>query len=257
MSDQVLLVEKSDRIATVTLNRPDKLNAFDSKLKAEMRNCVVSIEDDPSVSVVILKGAGRGFSAGADLGDGMAGRASFHLDMEYKPFLTAIAMSNKIWIAQVHGACAGIGAAVAMNCDFMIMSDDAYIYMAFAAIGLVPDGGNTQLLLNALGYKRALQAALEGRKIPAGECLQHGICNKVVPAVSLESESQAWAGRIAAGAPLALGATKRLMRKVGAMSYGEAISAESLEQTPLLKSQDFVEGVRAFFAKEKPAFKGK
>jgi 2-(1,2-epoxy-1,2-dihydrophenyl)acetyl-CoA isomerase len=257
MAGNVLLLEKQGRVATLTLNRPDKLNAFDSELKKEMRSRVAEIEDDPEILVVILRGSGRGFCAGADLGDGMEGRASFHLDMEYKPFLTGIAMSNKIWIAQVHGACAGIGAAVAMNCDFMIMSDDAYIYMAFATIGLVPDGGNTQLLLNALGYKRALQAALEGRRIPAEECLQYGICNKVVGADMLEEESNALAGRLAGGAPLALAATKRLMRKVGAMSYGEAISAEGLEQTPLLKSQDFAEGVRAFFAKEKPVFKGK
>lgn len=257
MSDQVLLVEKVGPIATVTLNRPDKLNAFDSSLQAEMRKCVAEIEDDHNIRVVVLKGTGRGFSAGADLGGGMTGSVSFYLETEYKPFLTGIAMSNKIWIAQVHGACAGVGAALAMNCDFMIMSEDAYVYMAFAAIGLVPDGGNTQLLLNALGYKRALQAALEGRKIPASECLQYGICNKVVPADSLESESQAWAGRLAAGAPLALAATKRLMRKVGSISYGDAISAESLEQSPLLKSRDFAEGVRSFFAKEKPAFEGK
>lgn len=257
MTDRVLLMERAGRIATVTLNRPDKLNAFNNAMKDEMRKCVTELEEDPSIVIVILKGSGRGFSAGADIGDGLEGRASFHLDMEYKPFLTGIAMSNKIWIAQVHGACAGIGAAIAMNCDLMVMSDDAYIYMAFATIGLVPDGGNTQLLLNALGYKRALQAALESRKVPAGECLQHGICNKVVAADSLDKETLAWAERLASGAPLALGATKRLMRKVGAMSYGDAISAEGLEQTPLLKSADFLEGVSAFFAKRKPEFKGK
>lgn len=257
MTERVLLVEKTGRIATVTLNRPDKLNAFNGALKREMRNCVAELEDDETIVIVILKGSGRGFSAGADLGDGMEGHVSFHLDMEYKPFLSAIAMSNKIWIAQVHGACAGIGAAIAMNCDFMVMSDDAYIYMAFAAIGLVPDGGNTQLLLNAMGYKRALQAALEGRKIQAEECLQYGICNRVVDADSLEKETLSWAGRLASGAPLALGATKRLMRKVGSMSYGDAISAEGLEQAPLLKSADFAEGVSAFFAKRKPEFKGR
>ncbi|MEM7189991.1 MAG: enoyl-CoA hydratase-related protein [Pseudomonadota bacterium] len=256
MTDDVLLLNREGRLATLTLNRPDKLNAFDPTLRAAMRHKVAEIEDDPEIRVVILKGEGRGFSAGADLGAGMADPLSFHLDIEYKPFLTSIAQSNKIWIAQVHGACAGIGAALAMNCDLMLMAEDSYIYMAFAAIALVPDGGNTQLLLNAMGYKRALQAALEGRKIPAAECEGYGICNKVVAADDIEAETRAWAEKLADGAPMGMGAVKRLMRNVGAMSFGEAISAEALEQTPLLKSDDFKEGVRAFFAKEKPVFKG-
>ena len=256
MSEQPLLVQKDGAVATLTLNRPAKMNAFDRTLKAAMRETVGKIEDDPEILVVVLKGEGRGFSSGADLSDGMSDPVSFHLDAEYKPFLDGIAMSNKIWVAQVHGAAAGIGAALAMNCDLMVMSDDAYIYLAFAAIALVPDGGNTQLLLNAMGYKRALQAALEGRKIPASECLEYGITNKVVDANALEQTTSDWATQLAEGAPLSLAATKRLMRRVGSVSYGEAVSIEGIEQTPLLKSNDFREGVRAFFAKEKPNFKG-
>ena len=257
MTDDVVLVEKDGAIATVTLNRPDKMNSFNPALQRAMRLTVAHLNDDPDISVVVLKGEGRGFSAGADLSAGPPETQSFHLDIDYKPFLTGIAMSDKIWIAQIHGAAAGIGAAVAMNCDLAVMSDDAYIYMAFAAIALVPDGGNTQLLLSNMGYKRALEAALDGRKIPAAECLEMGIVNKVVARDDLETATCAWAEKIAAGAPLSLAATKRLMRSVGSMSYGDAISAEGLEQTPLLKSDDFREGVRAFFAKEKPAFKGR
>lgn len=256
MSDEVLLIEKDGAVATVTLNRPDKMNSFDPTLKAAMRQTVGQLEDDPAIRVVVLKGNGRGFSAGADLTAGLANPVSFHLDADFKPFLDGIAMSNMIWIAQVHGAAAGVAAALAMNCDLMVMSEDAYIYMAFAAIALVPDGGNTQLLLNAMGYKRALQAALEGRKIPASECLEFGITNKVVAADALEAETRAWANQMADSAPMALAATKRLMRRVGSVSYGETISLEGNEQTPLLKSADFREGVRAFFAKEKPNFKG-
>ncbi len=257
MTEDVLRVEKTGTIATVTLARPDKMNAFNPALQEAMRLTVSNLNDDEDISVVILKGEGRGFSAGADLSAGPPATQSFHLDIDYKPFLTGIAMSDKIWIAQIHGAAAGVGAAVAMNCDLAVMSDDAYIYMAFAAIALVPDGGNTQLLLSDMGYKRALQAALEGRKIPAAECLDLGIVNKVVATEDLEVATRAWAEKIAAGAPLSLAATKRLMRSVGRMSFGDAISAEGLEQTPLLKSDDFREGVRAFFAREAPDFKGR
>lgn len=257
MSDDVLLVEKKDGVAIVTLNRPKSLNAFDSQLRAAMRDVVARLEDDNDLKIVVIKGAGRGFCAGADLADDSQGPSSFHLDQEYKPFLDAISQSDKIWISQVHGPCAGVGAALAMNCDFMTMAEDSYIYLAFAAIALVPDGGNTQLLFHAMGYKRALEAAVEGRKIPAEECHGYGICNRVFAADALEEETMAWAHSLAQKAPLSLAATKRLMRTVGRMSYGEAITAEGREQAPLLQSDDFKEGVRAFFAKEKPNFKGR
>lgn len=256
MSD-TLLIEKSGRIATVTMNRPDRMNAWNGEMKDAMRRAVGHLNDDPDIAVVILKGSGRGFSAGADISGEMADPLSFHLDIDYKPFLTGIERSDKIWISQVHGAAAGVGAAISMICDLTVMADDAYHYLAFAAIALVPDGGNTWLLARNMGYKRALQAALEGRKIPAAECLELGLANKVVPAAELEAETRAWAEKIASGAPLALSAVKRLMRRSSEISFGEAVTEEGIEQTPLLKSEDFREGVRAFFAKEKPAFKGR
>ena len=256
MTEDVLLIEKTGAVATVTLNRPDKLNAFNDALRAAMRETVARLEEDREIRVVVLTGAGRGFSAGADLSAGVSDPVAFHLDVEYKPFLTAIANSSKIWIAAVHGPCAGIGAALAQTCDLMVMAEDSYIYMAFAAIALVPDGGNTQLLLNALGYKRALEAVLEGRKIPAAECLDHGIANRLAPADKVLAEAQDWAAKLAEGAPLATAAAKRLLRSVGAMSFGEAITAEGMEQTPLLKSRDCAAGVQAFFTKQKPVFKG-
>ncbi len=256
MSDDVLLIEKDGPVAIVTLNRPDKMNAFDEALKDGMRKTVGRLNDDDEVRIVILKGSGKGFSAGADISSGIADPISFHLDIDYKPFLTGIEKSDRIWIAQVHGAAAGVGAAVAMNCDLVVMADDAYIYMAFAAIGLVPDGGNTQLMLKHLGYHRALEAVLEGRKMPASECLEAGIANKVVAADELDAATRAWAENLSQTAPLALAACKRLLRSVGSMSFGDAITAEGLEQTPLIKSNDFREGVAAFFQKRKPNWTG-
>jgi len=256
MSD-TLLVERNGEIATVILNRPDALNSWNDDMKVAMRNTVGHLNDDNDVRVVVLKGAGRGFSAGADISGELADPISFHLDIDYKPFLTGIEKSDKIWIGQIHGAAAGVGAAVAMNCDLVIMAEDAYVYMAFAAIGLVPDGGNTQLLLKHMGYHRALQAVLEGKKISAAECLEFGIANKVVAAAELDAAAQQWAEQLCKTAPMAMAGCKRLLRSVGGMSFGDAISAEGLEQTPLLKSADFKEGVSAFFEKRKPVWTGK
>lgn len=257
MADGDVLIDVNGAVATVTLNRADKLNAFNAQQRSSLQNAVAMVEENTAVRVVILKGAGKGFSAGADLAAGMPDALSFHLDYVYKPALTAIASSEKIWIAQVHGPAAGIGAAFAMTCDLMTMSEEAYIYMAFAAISLVPDGGNTQLLLNALGYSRAMEMILEGQRMGAEDCKAAGICNRVFAADALEAETAAWAKHLSERAPLALSATKRLLRSVGSMSFGDAISAEGREQIPLLRSADFQEGVRAFFAKEKPKFEGR
>lgn len=256
MSDDVLLVEKDGPIATVTLNRPERLNSFDAALKSALTLAVGELNDDKTVRVVILRGAGRGFSSGADLRSLTAEPASFLLERGYKPFLTGIAMSEKLWIAQIHGAAAGIGAALAMTCDLAVMAEDSYIYMAFAAIGLVPDGGNTQILLNAMGYKRALETIIEGGRIQAADCLAYGIVNKVVPADALENETRAWAERLTQQAPLAMASAKQLLREVGRMSFGDAISAESREQTRLMQTGDCAEGISAFVEKRAPVFRG-
>lgn len=254
---EVLKIDIDGAIATVALNRPDKLNAFSDALKHELRRNVGLINDNPDVKVVILKGEGRGFGAGADLSDGGIGPISGHLDTEYKPFLTGIERSDKIWIAQVHGAAAGAAAGLAMTCDLVVMSEDAYIYMAFAAIALVPDAGNVHHLYRHLGYRRALEAILEGKKFTAAECLDAGIANKVVPLEELEAATRGWAERLSQTAPLAMSACKRLLRKAPDLSLGEMITEEGYEQATLLKSQDFREGVAAFFEKRKPVWQGK
>ena len=255
MSDP-LLFEKDGAIARVTLNRPNAFNAMDEAMRAGFRQALHTINSDDDIRAVILSGAGRGFCAGTDLSENFDDSTDQFLDREYRPILNGVASSSKIWIAQVHGSAAGVGAAVALNCDLLTIADDASIYMAFAAIGLVPDGGSTWLLQRAMGNKLALQAILEGRKIPASEALSHGLANAVHPAASLAAETEALANRIANGAPLAAAAAKRLIRAMDGLSYEGAISAEAKEQALLSVSKDAKEGVSAFLEKRRPVFRG-
>ena len=169
----------------------------------------------------------------------------------------AISESPKPCIAQVHGSAAGIGAALALVCDLVIMSEDAYMYLAFAAIGLVPDGGLNWLLFNALGPRRAFEIITEGKKIPASECLPLGMCNEVVPAEELDSAVLNRAAKLSSGAPLAQAAVKKLLRQMSELSYSQAINAEAELQQALAESEDCRNAVAAFFKKEKPVFKGK
>jgi 2-(1,2-epoxy-1,2-dihydrophenyl)acetyl-CoA isomerase len=256
MTDEVLTIERDGPVAIVTMNRPAQINALNAELRARLRDAIAQLEAEPELRLAVLKGAGKGFCAGADLADGPEHPVNEHIDREYKPILIGIADSRLIWVAQVQGSAAGIGAALAMNCDLVAMSADAYLYMAFAAIALIPDGGNTWLLLRRMGYARALQAVLEGRRVPAGECLALGIANKVIAPADLETETLQWARQLAAGPPLAMAAAKRLLRRSDSIGYEDAISAEGREQNPLLASQDCQEGVAAFFAKRKPVFRG-
>lgn len=253
-----VLYASDGAIATITLNRPERFNAFNSEMRKQMLKAVERAENDADVRIVIVKGEGPGFCAGADLKEGFSDSSALdHLINEYKPFLMAIFEGKKIYISQVHRSAAGIGGALAMTCDLGVMASDANIYLAFAAIGLVPDGGKTWHLLHGMGYSRALQAIIEARKIPAEECLTLGLVNKVVAPEELETATREWALSLAQGAPLAQQSAKALLRKVGLMSYGEAINIEAEAQEPLTQTDDFRNAVAAFANKQKPTFEGK
>ncbi|MBT8114820.1 MAG: enoyl-CoA hydratase/isomerase family protein, partial [Arenicella sp.] len=182
----------SNSVATIALNTPAKLNAFHRKMRLDLIEAIGQAEADDSVRIVILTGEGRAFSAGADLTEPMPDVDSFveiHT-AEYTSWLMTIHNSEKLYISAVNGACAGIGTAVAMNCDLMIMAEDAYLYQAFSAIGLMPDGGANWLLLHKLGYQRAIEMAIDAGRLSAEQCLELGIANKVVAPDELLSEAQ-------------------------------------------------------------------
>ncbi len=256
-----VLVERRGSVGIVTLNRPDSLNAFDAALRRDLKHAVREMNADPDVRVAILTGAGRGFCAGADLAEQKSDPANWRvedeLNGEYKPTLLEISGAPQPWISAVNGAAAGVGSAFAMVCDLTVMAEDAYMYQAFAAIGLVPDGGATWHLARSIGRKRAYELMVSGEKLSAEKCLQLGLCNRVVPAQSLLEETLAWAEQLTVKSPLALRYAKQALNEAMENSLDETISNEARLQHVCVTSEDFGEGVAAFMAKRKPVWKGR
>lgn len=253
----VLAIAKSGPVALVTLNRPEVLNALNFELRQKLREAVTSINADAAIRVAIIKGAGSGFCSGADLSQGVGQSVCDELETQYKPLLMDIALSDKLWMASMHGTAAGIGGSLAMACDLAVMAENANIYLAFAAIGLIPDGGATWHLLKAMGHKRALQTIIEGRKIPASQCLEFGLVNRLASPSSVHEAALRWAHELARGAPLAQAAAKRALRHIGRMRLQDAITLEAKLQQKLVETEDHSNGVEAFLAKRKPEFKGR
>jgi len=257
---QAVLVERHGETAVVSLNRPDSLNAFDAHQRRDLRLAVREVNDDPAVRVAVLTGSGRAFCAGADLAESAENAENFRvedqLNGEYKPIMLEMNNAPMPWIAAVNGAAAGIGSALAMNCDLVVMAEDAYIYQAFAAIGLVPDGGATWHLVRTLGRQRAYEVIVSGEKIRAQKCLDWGLCNRVVPPSELMEQTLAWAGELATKSPLALRYAKHALNGAMERSVGESISYEASLQHICINSEDAKEGVASFLEKRAPRWKG-
>jgi len=248
----------NNRVATISLNRPKAMNAISQKMRQELSQVIEASEENDDVRVVVIRAEGRGFSSGTDLTEGLTGYATIdeQIQQEYKPVLMAIHNSEKLYIASVHGACAGIGAALAMTCDLAVMADTAFLYLAFAGLSLVPDGGMSYHLVNSMGYKKAMQLFAEAGRLPALECEQYGLANKVVAADTLLDTTQTWAENLAQGAPLSQKFGKQIMRSVHDSSYSEIVDKESKIQTTCMLSKDCEGAIAAFFEKRKPIFSG-
>lgn len=257
MSNTVLY-NVSNLVATVTLNNPKRRNALDPETLGLMKEAFNRAAEDADVRVVVLNGNGDGFCAGADLAASAAvSSASQMIEEYYKPSFMALAELEKPVIGSVNGAAAGGGCALALLCDLLVMSEDAYLLLAFSNIGLVPDCGANWLLPRAIGYQRAYQIAIEGGKLTAADCLSLGIANKVVEPAQLAATTQTWASKLATRAPLSMGLTKKLMRESFTQSYSEIFSLEGHLQEECMASADFAEGISAFFEKRPAVFKGK
>ena len=256
MSD-IVKYEQNDAVAVITLHRPESMNSFNTELRAATVDAFAKAHDDDSVRVVIFTGEGRCFSAGADLKAGIDRDVTEILLAEYRPVLEAIANIPKPVIAAVPGSAAGIGMSMALQCDLMIMADNAFLLSPFTTISLVPDGGLSWLLVRQLGYRKAFQLSVESERIPAERCVELGLTNKVVPAERLSSAALEWAQILAKRAPLSLAATKKVMRFAMDNDWASAYQLEAKLQGELLGTEDNREGIQAFFEKREPQFKGK
>lgn len=247
---------RQGQTATITLNRPDTYNALNEDMREQLAQAIRQVEADPSIRVVTLAGEGRGFCAGADLKTPSDKRSGAVLEEEFHPCLAPIWNSEKIYIAAVHGHAAGIGAALALACDFVVMDESAQLTLAFAAIGLVPDGGLCWMLTRALGPKRALEVIVEGQSLDAAFCLTNGLANRIAAQDTALGTSQSWAAELAKSATCATVAAKRLVALSMSAGIETVFVAEADAQTLLGQTKDHQRGVAAFLARETPIFQG-
>jgi len=254
-----LTLEQKGSVAIVTLNRPGSLNAFNRALLADLGEAVNEVNNNDEVSVVILTGNGRAFCAGADLAEKAEPKLASEdlLVQVYKPILMAITNAPKPWISAVNGAAAGVGSAFAMNCDLTVMADNAYIYQAFAFVGLIPDGGATWHLTRTLGRKLAFEFIATGEKISGEKCKELGLCNRVVAAEELMPATIAWAEELATRAPLSLRYAKQSVNSASEANLEQTIINEAALQKICSKSEDAREGRKAFLEKRAPQWKGR
>ena len=257
MTDCVLY-ETDGAVATITLNRPDSLNSFDKAMREDLAAATAQAREDTAIRAVILTGAGRCFSAGADLKAGFKTGAEVEqiLNQEYRLSLEDIVDMDKPVIGAINGFAAGIGLSYALVCDLAVMGESAFLLSPFSSIGLIPDGGSTWLLARAMGYMNAYQMAVENERVSAARCMELGLVNKVVADDSLPATAREWATRLAGKAPLALARTKKMMRHALTLSYADAISAEAALQHLCFDSADCKEGIAAFLEKREPRFTG-
>ena len=258
MSHEPLLQDVQGGVATLTLNRPDALNALNAPLRRELLAAVKSAARDEAVRAVIITGAGRGFCAGADLRGG-SGERDFRrvLTAEYNPLIEAIRGCPKPVIASVNGVAAGAGMSLALAADLVIAAEEAKFVPAFHRIGLVPDSGLARTLVRALGRHRAFEILAGERQLSAAEARDAGLVASVVPAADLADESARMAGRLAAAATRGLALTKRLLARAEDATLAQALETEAALQGLAGRTEDHAEGVTAFAEKRDPSFRGR
>jgi len=255
--------EQSDGIGRITLNRPETLNAWTAEFGAELKRAVNEDAADPSVRAVLITGAGRGFSSGADLKagfephpeDGMP-NVSQTLHDVYHPIIVGIRELEKPVVAAVNGPAVGIGLSLALACDLILAAESAFFGLAFVNIGLMPDGGSTLFVPAAVGKARSFQMAMLGERIEAQRALDWGLINAVHPDDRLMDEAGALVERLAGGPTRSYASTKKALNKMLYPDMHGQLDLEAELQHALARSKDFTEGVGAFIEKRQPQFTG-
>ncbi len=261
-----VLYEVSDAIATITLNRPERMNAISGPMLTLLGEYLLKADADPKVRVVILTGSGRAFCVGLDLVDATQGSGigsnsqaqniSVNLDLRNAP-PTVLFNLDKPTICALNGAAAGYGLDTALGCDIRIMGESSKLAAAFVKRGVVPESGGTWLLPRLIGWSKAAELIFTGRTLSAADSLALGLASEVVPDLDLMTRARAIAAEIAANAPLAVQSAKRLMRMGMEETFNDHVHHVYLQFLQLVRTQDFREGMTSFLEKRPADFKGR
>jgi 2-(1,2-epoxy-1,2-dihydrophenyl)acetyl-CoA isomerase len=252
-------LEVADRVATITLDRADALNALTVPLKEELLAALARVGADPAIGAVVLTGAGRAFCAGQDLRERLEpGAAPLEIEIRerYNPIILAMRRLEKPIVGAINGIAAGAGASLAFACDVRIAAEGASFLLAFARVGLVPDSGATWLLPRLVGAAKAAELALTGEALSAADAERLGLVTRVVPAESVVTEAQAMAARLGSMAPRAVALTKRALESSWTASLEEQLELEAELQGIAGATTDHAEGIAAFMEKRPPRFTG-
>jgi 2-(1,2-epoxy-1,2-dihydrophenyl)acetyl-CoA isomerase len=258
-------VRVADGAATIELNRPQTLNAWNAQLGADLLSALRAAAADDAVRAVLLTGAGRAFSSGADLKD-MTGGASTAdgrpdvyttLTERYHPIMQAIRELPKPVIAAVNGPAVGIGCSLALCCDLIVAAESAYFLLAFVNIGLVPDGGSSLFVPSRVGMARATEMSMLGERVSSAQALDWGLINRVFADGELRDQAAALAARLAAGPTRSYAGTKRQLNSWLYARMPEQLELEARIQQEMAGSADLIEGVTAFAEKRPARFSGR
>lgn len=266
-TNEEVLLEVQGHIGVITLNAPGRMNTISGAMLNQLSEKFLQADNDPNIRCIILTGAGKAFCAGLDLGS-QAGKTEslgvlddtgsniVEFNVRDTPPIVLHGLDTPV-VCALNGGAAGYGLDIALGCDIRIAADTAKMAPGFAKRGILPESGGTWLLPRIVGYAKAAQIAFTGRTLAANECLELGLVNSVVPADQLMDAAMELAGEIAANAPLAVRAIKRMMRAAETETFEQNVHHVFLQLLPLFRTQDFKEGVASFIEKRPPKFIGR